>query len=142
MARTKIICLLILFFTCKLCFVEAKQPNNDPSITQIKTVSFKAAQNIANVGLEAGVARKGCGGIAVSVVDVAGRELVLLKTDAGAERLVSEAFRKAWTAANIGVSTKELLALIQKNEGDDSQLPHIKGALFLMGGIPLKDGDY
>lgn len=111
-------------------------------VIQLSTVSFETALEVARAGLDAATQKKKvCKTVAVSVVDAAGRELVMLKNDAGTERLTSESYRKAWTAVNVGVSTKELLALVKKNEGDDAQLPNIHNALIMMGGIPLKDGD-
>ncbi|MGO9607289.1 MAG: GlcG/HbpS family heme-binding protein [Candidatus Binataceae bacterium] len=55
--------------------------------------------------------------------------------------VVASATDKAWTALNFKKSTRAMLETIQANQGDNGQFPHSKGALFLMGGVPLKDGD-
>ena len=42
---------------------------------------------------------------------------------------------------NFRASTRELFEDIKRGKEDFSQLPHVPKALFLMGGVPLKDGD-
>jgi uncharacterized protein GlcG (DUF336 family) len=48
---------------------------------------------------------------------------------------------KAWTAVNFKASTRELFETIKENKEDNTQLPYARKSLFLMGGVPLKDGD-
>jgi uncharacterized protein GlcG (DUF336 family) len=77
---------------------------------------------------------------AVAVVDQAGIPLVVLRTDYGTQQYVEGATDKAWTAVNFKDSTRAVLATIKSNKEDNSQLPFARHALFLMGGVPLKDG--
>lgn len=104
-----------------------------------RSITLEAALAIAQVALKAGK-EKGAD-VAVVVVDQAGIPLVLLRADSGTEQFVTGATRKAWTAINFRASTRELFEAIKKGEEDDSQLPHAQKALFLMGGVPLKEGD-
>jgi len=79
--------------------------------------------------------------VAVAVVDQAGILLVLLRSDYGTEQFVDGATDKAWTSVNFKASTRELFETIKGNQEDNTQLPFAKKSLFLMGGVPLKDGD-
>ena len=114
------------------------QAESTPTV-KVKTVSFEAALVIAESGLK--TARgKGCS-VAICVVDYAARQLVLLRDDAATEQFVTGACRKAWTAANLRASTRDMLRDVETGGGDNGQLPEIDKALFLMGGVLLKDGD-
>jgi uncharacterized protein GlcG (DUF336 family) len=105
---------------------------------QRHSISMEAALSIARVALKAGTDRGS--DVAVVVVDQAGIPLVLLRADNGTEQFVEGARQKAWTAVNFRASTRELFEDIKKGKEDFSQLPHVPGALFLMGGCPLKGG--
>jgi uncharacterized protein GlcG (DUF336 family) len=109
-----------------------------PELTVKRSISQEAALAIARVGLKAGL-DKGAD-VAVAVVDQSGILLVLLRSDNGTEQFVEGATQKAWTAVNFRASTRELFESIEKGEEDDSHLPYVPKALFLMGGVPLKDG--
>ena len=106
---------------------------------QKRSVSMEAALAIARVALDAGAAKGSH--VAVVVVDQAGIPLVLLRADEGTEQFVEGAMQKAWTAVNFRASTRQLFEDIQKGKEDFSQLPHVPKALFLMGGVPLKEGN-
>jgi uncharacterized protein GlcG (DUF336 family) len=105
--------------------------------TQRRSISMEAALAVARVALKAG-ADKGTD-VAVVVVDQAGIPLVVLRADDGTEQFIAGATQKAWTSVNFGASTRELFDDIKKGKEDFSQLPHVPKALFLMGGVPLKD---
>lgn len=74
-------------------------------------------------------------------MDEAGIPLVILRTDYGTEHVVTGATDKAWTALNFKNSTRAMLEHIKADQGDDGQLPHAQRAIFLIGGVLLKDGD-
>jgi uncharacterized protein GlcG (DUF336 family) len=110
-----------------------------PGVTVAKrSITQEAALAVARVALKAGLG-KGAD-VAVAVVDQSGIPLVLLRADNGTEQFVEGATQKAWTAVNFRASTRELFEAIRKGEEDDSHLSDIPRALFLMGGVPLKDG--
>ena len=98
-----------------------------------------AALAIAKVALKGGLDRGS--DVAVVVVDQAGIPLVVLRADNGTEQFIEGATQKAWTSVNFRASTRELFEDIKRGKEDFSQLPHVPKALFLMGGVPLKDGD-
>jgi uncharacterized protein GlcG (DUF336 family) len=104
-----------------------------------RSITSEAALAIAQVALNAGKKQKT--EVAVAVVDQAGILLVLLRSDYGTEQFVDGATDKAWTAVNFKASTRELFETIKENKEDNTQLPYARKSLFLMGGIPLKDGD-
>jgi len=108
-------------------------------LAQKRSVSMEAALAIARVALKAGLDRGS--DVAVVVVDQAGIPLVLLRADNGTEQFIEGATQKAWTSVNFRASTRELFEDIKRGKEDFSQLPHVPKALFLMGGVPLKDGD-
>lgn len=108
-------------------------------LVEKKSVSFDAALGVAQKTLEAATERKCV--VAVAVVDASGIPLVLLRQDGGTEQFVEGATAKAWTAVNLRDSTAALLESIRKGEGDASQLPFVRKALLLMGGVPLRVGD-
>jgi len=103
------------------------------------SVTSSAALVIAQRALKA--ARDRGGEAAVAVVDQEGIPLVVLRTDYGTEQFVTGATDKAWTAVNFKDSTRAIFETIKPDQEDNSQLPHAQRALFLMGGVPLKDGD-
>lgn len=103
------------------------------------SVTSETALAIAQVALNAG--RKQKTEVAVAIVDQAGILLVLLRSDYGTEQFVDGAMDKAWTAVNFKASTRELFETIKENKEDNTQLPYARKSLFLMGGVPLKDGD-
>jgi uncharacterized protein GlcG (DUF336 family) len=105
------------------------------ALVEKRTITMDAALAIARVALE--VAReKGCES-AASVVDQAGIRLVTLRSDGATEQFLEGAEQKAWTALNLRASTRALLVQVESGKQDLSQLPHIPGALLLMGGVPL-----
>jgi uncharacterized protein GlcG (DUF336 family) len=108
-------------------------------MTEKRSVTSDAALAIAQVAMKAGK-EKG-NEVAVAVVDQAGILLVLLRSDYGTEQFVDGATDKAWTSVNFKASTRELFETIKGNQEDNTQLPFAKKSLFLMGGVPLKDGD-
>lgn len=108
-------------------------------LVEKKSVSFAAAQSVAQATLEASRV-KGCP-IAVAVVDASGIALVQLRMDGGTQQFVEGARAKAWTAVNLRDSTRALVESIEKGVGDASQLPYVDGALLLMGGLPLRADD-
>lgn len=114
---------------------------NRPGAVTIKkqSVSYSAALKIAQEALL--TAKKNNIPIAVAVLDCSGIPLVILRADNATEQFVTGATRKAWTSVNLHSSTRALLADIKQNKQDTSQLPYVRDALFLMGGVPLKDGD-
>ena len=77
--------------------------------------------------------------IAVVVVDSSAIPLVVLRADKATEQFVTDTTCKAWTNISFRNSTPIVLADIEKNKEDFSQLPDAKNALFLMGGVPLKE---
>ena len=103
-----------------------------------RSVTAEAALAIAQVALKLGK-EKG-NEVAVAVVDQEGIPLVVLRSDYSTEQFVTGAIDKAWTAVNFKASTREVFETIKDNKEDNSQLPHAARALFLMGGVPLKDG--
>ena len=105
-----------------------------------KTITLEAAIEIAQIALKASRAN-GATNVAIAVVDRAARPLVVLRDDNATEHPVTAAERKAWTAANYRSSTKDVLARIKKGAGDDSELVYTKESLFLMGGVPIMDGE-
>lgn len=109
------------------------------ALVEKKSVSMEAALAIARVGLKAGQEKKS--DVAVAVVDQSGTLLVLLRADNGTQQFVEGATQKAWTAVNFKASTREVFESIRKGDEDNSQLPFVPKALFLMGGVPLKDGE-
>lgn len=110
------------------------------SLRSEKTVTLEAALEIAQVALKASRAN-GATNVAIAVVDSAARPLVILRDDNATEHPVTAAERKAWTAANYRSSTKDVLERIKKGAGDDGELVYTTKSLFLMGGVPLKDGE-
>jgi uncharacterized protein GlcG (DUF336 family) len=104
-----------------------------------RSVTMEAALAIAQVVLRAGKERGS--DVAVAVVDQAGTPLVVLRADNGTQQFVEGATQKAWTAVNFRASTREMFEDIKKGKEDFSQLPQVPKALFLMGGVPLKDGN-
>jgi len=104
-----------------------------------RSVSFKAALKIAEAALQEAASRK-CAG-AVVVVDDKAIPLVVLRQDEASEQFITGATRKAWTSVNLRASTRDLFKSIEQGEQDDSLLPHIEHALFLMGGVPLLVGE-
>lgn len=105
-----------------------------------KTITLQAALQIAQAALEKSH-DNGATNVAIVVTDNAARVLVLLRDDDATEHPALAATRKAWTAANYRSSTKDVLARIKEDKGDDGQLVHTTKSLFLMGGVPLRDGD-
>jgi uncharacterized protein GlcG (DUF336 family) len=105
-----------------------------------KTITLQAALKIAQVALEKSHAN-GANNVAIVVTDSAARVLVLLRDDNATEHPALAATRKAWTAANYRSSTKDVLARIKEDNGDDGQLVYTAKSLFLMGGVPLRDGE-
>ncbi|MCB1488529.1 MAG: heme-binding protein [Bauldia sp.] len=110
-----------------------------PAVVERRSVSFEAAMEIARASLAEAEAQKCVS--AVVVVDDSALPLVLLRQDGATEQFVTGATRKAWTAVNLRASTRDLLATVKAGVEDDGQLPHVRNALFLMGGVPLRDGD-
>ena len=110
-----------------------------PAVVERRSVSFEAAMEIARASLAEAEAQKCVS--AVVVVDDSALPLVLLRQDGATEQFVTGATRKAWTAVNLRASTRDLLATVKAGVEDDGQLPHVRNALFLMGGEPLRDGD-
>jgi uncharacterized protein GlcG (DUF336 family) len=106
---------------------------------QKRSVTAEAALAVAQVAMKAGK-EKG-NEVAVAVVDQEGIPLVVLRSDHGTEQFVTGAIDKGWTAVNFKASTREVFETIKGDKEDNSQLPHAQRALFLMGGVPLKDGD-
>jgi uncharacterized protein GlcG (DUF336 family) len=104
-----------------------------------RSITSEAALAIAQVALNAGKKQKT--EVAVAIVDQAGILLVILRSDYGTEQFVDGATDKAWTAVNFKASTRELFESIKENKEDNTQLPYARKSLFLMGGVPLKDGD-
>jgi uncharacterized protein GlcG (DUF336 family) len=115
-----------------------KPPVKLLTTVQRHSISMEAALAIARVALKAGTDNGT--DVAVVVVDNAGIPLVLLRADNGTEQFVEGATQKAWTAVNFRASTRELFEDIKRGKEDFSQLSHVPKALFLMGGVPLKDG--
>lgn len=109
------------------------------AIVRKASVTSSAALAIAQVALKA--AKERGGEAAVAVVDQEGLPLAILRTDYGTEQFVTGAADKAWTSVNFKDSTRAIFETIKGNREDNSQLPHVQRALFLMGGVPLKDGD-
>lgn len=109
------------------------------AIVRKASVTSSAALAIAQVAIKA--AREKGNEAAVAVVDQEGIPLVVLRTDFGTEQFVTGATDKAWTAVNFKDSTRAIFETIKSNKEDNSQLPHAQRALFLMGGVPLKDGN-
>jgi len=105
-----------------------------------KTLTLEAALSIAQKALKASH-DNAAHNIGIAVVDSAARPLVVLRDDRATQHPVTAAERKAWTAANYRNSTKDLLARIKKDKGDDGQLVYTDESLFLMGGVPIKDGN-
>jgi uncharacterized protein GlcG (DUF336 family) len=130
----------LISVTCSLLgkAANAPPPTAAEPIVQKHSISMEAALAIARVALEAGAAKGSQ--VAVVVVDQAGIPLVLLRADHGTEQFVEGATQKAWTSVNFRASTREIFEDIQKGKEDFSQLPHVPKALFLMGGVPLKEG--
>ena len=125
---------------CSLSAQSAYTPTQPVQPTlQKRTVSMEAALAVARVALTAGMDRGS--EVAVVVVDHAGIPLVLLRADNGTEQFIEGATQKAWTSVNFRASTRELFEDIKRGKEDFSQLPHVHKALFLMGGVPLKDGN-
>lgn len=116
-----------------------KPPARPKGVIEKRSITSEAALAIARVGLKAGQEKKS--DVAVAVVDQAGLLLVLLRADNGTQQFVEGATQKAWTSLNFRASTRELFETIKKGKEDDSQLPFVPKALFLMGGVPLKDGN-
>lgn len=110
----------------------------EPVVTK-QSVSLDGALKIARAVIAAGKARGV--DLAVAVVDNAGIPLVVLRADDATEQFVTGATRKAWTAVNFRNSTRAVLADVRKGTQDDGQLPFAEKALFLMGGVPLRDDD-
>src|SRR5260370_15246718 len=113
-------------------------PAHDRATIQKRSVTAESALAIAQVALKLGK-EKG-NEVAVAVVDQEGIPLVVLRSDYGTEQFVTGAIDKAWTAGNFKASTREVFETIKDNKEDNSQLPHAARALFLIGGVPLKDG--
>lgn len=109
------------------------------AIVRKASVTSSAALAIAQVAIKA--AKEKGNEAAVAVVDQEGIPLVVLRTDYGTEQFVTGATDKAWTAVNFKDSTRAIFETIKSNQEDNSQLPHAQHALFLMGGVPLKDGN-
>lgn len=105
-----------------------------------KTITLAAALQIAQRALDKSHA-DGATHVAIVVVDNAARTLVSLRDDHATEHPLLAAGRKAWTAANYRSSTNDILARIEAAKGDDGQLVHTTESLFLMGGVPIKDGE-
>lgn len=115
-----------------------KPPPRARATVERSSITLEAALAVAQVALKAGKERGT--DVAVAVVDQAGTPLVVLRADNGTQQFVEGATQKAWTAVNFRASTRELFEDIKKGKEDFSQLPHVPRALFLMGGVPLKDG--
>lgn len=121
-----------------ICVLASVIESTATPLVETKSLSFAAAQSVAEATLEAGRV-KSCA-IAVAVVDAAGIALVQLRLDGGTQQFVEGALAKAWTAVNLRDSTRALVESIEKGVGDSSQLPNVEGALLLMGGLPLRAG--
>jgi uncharacterized protein GlcG (DUF336 family) len=113
-------------------------PGHGRATTDKRSVTAEAALAIAQVALK--TAKEKGNEVAVAVVDQEGIPLVVLRSDYGTEQFVTGAIDKAWTAVNFKASTREVFETIKDNKEDNSQLPHAARALFLMGGVPLKEG--
>jgi len=135
-----ITCMAAALTTLSLTAQPADAPPSagKPTIDK-KSISYEAALAIARVGMKAGQEKKS--DVAVAVVDQSGILLVLLRADNGTQQFVEGATQKAWTSVNFRASTRELFETIKKGKEDDTQLPFVPKALFLMGGVPLKHGD-
>ncbi len=132
----------VLIFACAI-WIFASMVGNAIAQSPVKsgkTITLQAALQIAQVALEK-IHANGANNVAIAVTDNAARVLVLLRDDNATEHPALAASRKAWTAANYRSSTKDVLARIKENKGDDGQLVHTTKSLFLMGGVPLRDGE-
>ncbi len=105
-----------------------------------ETLTLEAALVIAQGALKASH-DNGATNVAIVVVDSSARPLVTLRDDDATEHPYLAAMRKAWTAANFRSSTRDVLARIKKDQGDDGQLVYTEESLFLMGGVPIKMGE-
>ena len=129
-----LLAILLLCLRLPLLADDAASP-----IIQVKTLTMQAALQIAQEAMKESHAN-GATNVGICVVDYAGRVLVLLRDDNATEHTVLGSQQKAWTAANYHDSTRNLLARLKKGEGDDDQLVYNEKSLFLMGGVPIKDG--
>ena len=137
-AQATLVCTALIIAPATVRSADQSPAPSAPTI-QKRSITSEAALAIAQIALKAG--REKGNEVAVAVVDQAGILLVLLRSDYGTEQFVEGATDKAWTAINFKASTREVFETIKNNKEDNSQLPFARKSLFLMGGVPLKDGD-
>lgn len=134
--------ILLIIVAVQLTIFSANAAENnwpDGMVAEKRSVSYKAALRVAQEAMA--TAKKSNTDVAVAVVDSTGIPPVLLRTDNATEQFCTGATRKALAAINFRNSTRAILEDIKKNQEDNSQLAYARNALFLMGGVPLKDGD-
>lgn len=137
MKRILLLIVAIMLTVCSVTSAEDKRPG---TVTiEKRSVSYEAALRVAQEAMA--TAKKSNTDVAVAVLDCSGIPLVTLRADNATEQFVTGATRKAWTSVNLRNSTRAILADIKQSKEDFSQLPYLRDALFLMGGVPLKDGD-
>ncbi|MBI2177535.1 MAG: heme-binding protein [Candidatus Tectomicrobia bacterium] len=103
----------------------------------VKDISLKAAQELANATLE-DCAKKGFR-VAVTVVDRDGRVKLIIRGDGTGPHTLSTSRRKAFTALTFKATTIATVERVAKNPGA-ANLKDISGVLLLGGGVPIKVG--
>lgn len=103
----------------------------------VKDISLKAAQELANATLE-DCAKKGFR-VAVTVVDRDGRVKLIIRGDGTGPHTLSTSRRKAFTALTFKATTIATVERVARNPGA-ANLKDISGVLLLGGGVPIKIG--
>jgi uncharacterized protein GlcG (DUF336 family) len=78
--------------------------------------------------------------VTVVVADRFGQPIVMLRDDGTGPHTVESARRKAYTAASMRTSTRELSERLVKNPGS-SALATLTDVITLAGGLPIKSGE-
>jgi len=80
--------------------------------------------------------------VSVAVVDHAGLVRVLLRADGAGPHTLDSSSRKAYTSLTLGHTTRELVALVQRQPEAAGLADMNERILLLGGGIPVRAGDH
>jgi uncharacterized protein GlcG (DUF336 family) len=109
----------------------------DPLVTE-QQIPLTLALNGAKAALDSCTAQGYR--IAVTVVDRAGHERVTLRSDGANPHLLEGAFRKAYTAAMLRITTGQMGDIITRSPGS-AGLMAFEHMTALGGGLPVRAGD-
>lgn len=103
--------------------------------------SLTHAAALSLIGHAVAAAAERTAAVAISVADASGQIIASLRMDGAPELAMRVARKKAWTSAQTGAPSGDVLNFISGDRGSSISMPHIEDFCVIAGGLPVASGE-